>query len=289
WSDVTPVPQDDGPDPVCPIAYSSEYADAMSYFRAVSAKREYSTRALELTGTIIDMNPGHYTVWLYRKDIVFALDLDFQQELDFVESVANETPKCYQLWHHRQVIIEKLGDASQELAFIERVLNGDPKNFHAWSYRQWVIKTFNLWDGELAFVDQLLDSDIRNNSAWNQRYFALHYRPTPADNETLQREVDYAIKKIRLAPHNESAWNYLAGWVNVADGSRYVTKCSSFWHFAEQFGASQNDCLLVWMILSQRWRLKHPFQCLCWLLLWKASKNMPSWATISSDVRRRFG
>jgi protein farnesyltransferase/geranylgeranyltransferase type-1 subunit alpha len=37
--------------------------------------------------------------------------------------------------HHRQVIIEHMGDASKELAFIESALKEDPKNFHAWSYR----------------------------------------------------------------------------------------------------------------------------------------------------------
>ena len=35
----------------------------MDYFRAVSATGEKSERVLELTETIIRMNPAHYTVW----------------------------------------------------------------------------------------------------------------------------------------------------------------------------------------------------------------------------------
>jgi protein farnesyltransferase/geranylgeranyltransferase type-1 subunit alpha len=35
----------------------------MDHFRAVSASGEKSERALELTETIIRMNPAHYTIW----------------------------------------------------------------------------------------------------------------------------------------------------------------------------------------------------------------------------------
>jgi protein farnesyltransferase/geranylgeranyltransferase type-1 subunit alpha len=35
----------------------------MDHFRAISLAKEHSERALELTETIIRMNPAHYTVW----------------------------------------------------------------------------------------------------------------------------------------------------------------------------------------------------------------------------------
>jgi protein farnesyltransferase/geranylgeranyltransferase type-1 subunit alpha len=79
WADITPIPQDDGPDPLVPIMYSTECElprwhaavtllirldrDAMDHFRAISLAKEHSERALELTEAIIRMNPAHYTVW----------------------------------------------------------------------------------------------------------------------------------------------------------------------------------------------------------------------------------
>lgn len=81
WADVTPIPQDDGPNPLVPIAYSKECryptnslklftdqeskidSDAMDYFRAVTRTNEKSERVLTLIQDIIDMNPAHYTVW----------------------------------------------------------------------------------------------------------------------------------------------------------------------------------------------------------------------------------
>ena len=62
WSDVTPIPQDDGPNPVVPIAYREEFEETMDYFRAVYVADERSPRALQLTSEAIHMNPGNYTV-----------------------------------------------------------------------------------------------------------------------------------------------------------------------------------------------------------------------------------
>ncbi len=65
WEDVIPIPQDDGgPNPLAAIAYTEEYSEAMSYFRAIMGKDEKSDRVLGLTEHIIQMNPAHYTVWL---------------------------------------------------------------------------------------------------------------------------------------------------------------------------------------------------------------------------------
>lgn len=63
WEDVVPLPQDDGVQPLAQIAYTEEYAEAMSYLRAVMAKDEMSERVLKVTEDVIDMNPAHYTVW----------------------------------------------------------------------------------------------------------------------------------------------------------------------------------------------------------------------------------
>ena len=35
FKDVTPIPQDDGPNPVCSIDYANGFVEAMDYFRAI--------------------------------------------------------------------------------------------------------------------------------------------------------------------------------------------------------------------------------------------------------------
>ncbi|RGB31747.1 hypothetical protein C1646_626790 [Rhizophagus diaphanus] len=211
WSDIKPIPLDDGPDPLAPIAYDTEYSEAMGYFRAISQRDERSERALKLTERIIEYNPAHYTIWHYRQQILFSLNKNLHEELDFVKEQIESNPKNYQLWHHRQVLVEKIMDASCELPFINEILNDDAKNYHAWTYRQWIIRTFNLWENELDFVNKLLDKDVRNNSAWNQRYFTLFFNPTKPTEEFLTQEIEYVIEKIKMAPNNISPWNYIKG------------------------------------------------------------------------------
>jgi len=222
WQDVVPLPTDEGGDnPLAAIAYSEEYEETMSYLRALMASNEYSPRALELTEDLIDMNPAHYTVWLYRAQCLFAINADLQEELEWLNETALAHQKNYQIWHHRNLLIDKLGDecdVEAEREFVERMFERDAKNYHVWSYRQCLVKRFGLWDkGELDFTEKMLEQDIRNNSAWNHRWFVVNGReleggaPGVADPDIRSRETKFAMQAIAKTPQNQSPWNYLRG------------------------------------------------------------------------------
>ncbi|KAF7721305.1 hypothetical protein EC973_004947 [Apophysomyces ossiformis] len=224
WVDVTPIPQDDGPNPLVPIAYSRDYRDTMDYFRALIRTKEKSHRALELTADIIEMNPAHYTVWGYRQDILFSLNADLHKELDFIDSIASEQAKNYQVWHHRQVVVDKLGEYERELPFINRILEEDSKNYQAWSYRQWVVTRFGLYEREMEYTDDLLVIDMRNNSAWNYRYFI--FSSFPRTEEEIESEVEFTKRKTEMAPNNSSPWSYLEAVLKM--GNRPLKDVESF-------------------------------------------------------------
>ncbi|EGP85616.1 uncharacterized protein MYCGRDRAFT_73812 [Zymoseptoria tritici IPO323] len=224
WADLTPLPTDEGgPSPLAAIAYSEEYGTAMSYLRALMVLNEHSPRALTLTEHLISLNPAHYTVWLYRASILFALGSDLREELEWLSDIALSHQKNYQIWHHRNLIVDKLGSADGEGEFVERMFELDGKNYHVWSYRQWLVKRFGLWEGhgEMEFVERMLSKDGRNNSAWNHRWFVVNGREdegvagVKGDEEVRRTELRFAMDKIREIPGNQSAWSYLRGVVRV--------------------------------------------------------------------------
>ncbi|KAI3912006.1 hypothetical protein MKW98_010950 [Papaver atlanticum] len=214
WADVKPVPQDDGPNPVVPIAYKDDFREAMDYFRAVYLSDERTPRSLQLTAEVIELNAGNYTVWHFRRLILESLGADLREELEFIVRIAKSNSKNYQIWHHRRWVAEKLGTeaTSIELEFTKKILFPDAKNYHAWSHRQWVLQALGGWEGELDYCHQLLEDDIFNNSAWNQRYFVVTRSPVLGGLQAMRAsEVKYAVEAILTNPENESPWRYLRG------------------------------------------------------------------------------
>ncbi|KAI3979898.1 hypothetical protein MKX01_042552 [Papaver californicum] len=192
WADVKPVPQDDVPNPVVPIAYKDDFREAMDYFRAVYLFDERTPHVLYLS----------HSVLIYEK------------KLEFIEHIAKSNSKNYQIWHHRRWVAEKLGTEATaiELEFTKRILFPDAKNYHAWSHRQWVLQALGGWEDELNYWHQLLEDDIFNNSAWNQRYFVVTRSPALGGLQAMRAsEMKYTVEAILTNPENESPWRYLGG------------------------------------------------------------------------------
>ncbi|KAK4992611.1 CAAX geranylgeranyltransferase alpha subunit [Elasticomyces elasticus] len=245
WADIEPIQQaDQGPNPLAAIAYTDEYAEAMAYLRAVMARDEKSERVLRLTKDVIEMNPAHYTVWLYRAQVLFATHADLHKELEWLNETASQYQKNYQIWHHRQLIVSRLCPdpassaatrgppfpgagidvdslVAKEISFVASMFDKDAKNYHVWSYRQWLVRHFGLWDkGELEFTEASIEKDVRNNSAWNHRWYVVNGKEGSEgvkEEKVREREIAFTKRQICLAPQNQSPWNYLRGILRKAN------------------------------------------------------------------------
>lgn len=234
WQDVTPVPQDDGPESLVQIRYPPGFEEAHSYFRAIQQRNEFSERALRLSADVIEHNSANYTAWYYRRRCLAELKSDLDAELAFIDNWARDSPKNYQVWYHRRWLIAEIAtqlrangmeEAVREMALREleyhmdvMQVNDDFKNYNGWSHRQFVVQKFGLWDGELKFTEELLTLDIRNNSAWNHRFTVVRNTEFPLTDATRNREIDFTLQALRRCANNESAWNYLGAFLGEGEG-----------------------------------------------------------------------
>jgi protein farnesyltransferase/geranylgeranyltransferase type-1 subunit alpha len=245
FHDIDPIPQDDGPHPVCVIDYPESFQEIMGYLRAILKKDERSERAVELTSMALRFNPANYTTWWFRRQCLASLSVPpenmtsnytyfspsyIEHDLKLASQLGGPNPKNYQVWYHRRSLLEQsfsegsdLTPVEEELEYVASVLKEDAKNYHAWSHRQWILKTVNddkLWEDELVYSEYLILDDIRNNSAWNQRWFVVHRgSKLPCKVES---ELEYALEKGIMDAYNECPWRYLVAIVR--EQQRYLSK-----------------------------------------------------------------
>jgi len=152
------------------------------------AANELSERTLKVTEYIIAINPAHYTCWGFRLRALFQVAKTqplpgaqaepgepgepaakkgefvvgseeaelvwLKGEIEYLDKVAVQHEKNYQIWHHRQMVMDRIGEllgergkekgnpkvtemVKCEQAFTGRMFDLDSKNYHVWSYR-WV-------------------------------------------------------------------------------------------------------------------------------------------------------
>jgi len=216
WADVSPVLQHDADDAPARISYPAKYSETMSYFRAVWLSGETSSRAFDLTTEVLRLNLGHYTAWQHRRSCILALHRSVEEELAFTAALAEDSPKNYQLWHHRRWAIGQLPAADAvvlagEKEFTASLLRDEGKNYHAWSHRVWVLDRHRGWGGEDTFCQSLLAADVRNNSSWSHKYQAwLRMCSEVGDVQSAWLErVSFTMTAITATRLNEAAWNHL--------------------------------------------------------------------------------
>lgn len=233
YDDVAPLPiTASASGELCQILYTDEYKELMGIARAMLQSREYSERALHLTGLVIDTVPAFYTIWNYRFNIVKNLFGDsrdsLNEELDWLDEFTLSNPKNYQIWSYRQSILQIYPEPSfqRELPVLHLMLEDDTKNYHVWSYRKWCVMFFKDFSRELAFADDFISRDVYNNSAWSHRMFVL--KNTEATTALVNSEIKYAMSSIELAPQNVSPWNYLRGIYELFLNEKYDDEVISF-------------------------------------------------------------
>ena len=139
----------------------------------------------------------------------------------WLNRIALAHQKNYQIWHHRQMLLDRIDDPAGEIAFINRMLKGDAKNYHVWSYRQWLIRRFGLWtsiqdngrtDPEMQAPSDDDDSDDDEDAQPSTSSVRADVAPRSSELEETALFIDADVR-------NNSAWNHRFFLVNANPGS----------------------------------------------------------------------
>ena len=66
------------------IDFSSKFKLTFGLFQEALKRNEISERTLDLTKACIFLNPANYTVWYFRRIILFGLEKDLYEEISFI-------------------------------------------------------------------------------------------------------------------------------------------------------------------------------------------------------------
>lgn len=66
------------------IDFSKKFKHTFALFQEALKRNEISERTLNLTKACIFLNPANYTVWYFRRIILFELNKDLYEEISFI-------------------------------------------------------------------------------------------------------------------------------------------------------------------------------------------------------------
>ena len=66
------------------IDFSTKFMITFGLFQEALKRNEISDRTLNLTKACIFLNPANYTVWYFRRVILFELSKDLNEEINFI-------------------------------------------------------------------------------------------------------------------------------------------------------------------------------------------------------------
>ena len=82
--DLDQFQKDEGRKEVVNIDFSSKFKLTFGLFQEALKRNEISERTLNLTKACIFLNPANYTVWYFRRIILFQLGKDLNEEINFI-------------------------------------------------------------------------------------------------------------------------------------------------------------------------------------------------------------
>lgn len=232
WTDLIPVPQDDGHDALVRIYYTDKYNQASSLLRAVICAAgpagvdgiEQTERVVALTRTLVELNPGHVTAWHCR---LVALHKAGAKAIPkntwlipglFSDQTRNNTDE-----EAGSVFIE-------DYTWLDAITRRTAKNFQIWHYRQCLAPTNSMsffpelatayHTRERAAIKEALAVDVKNYHAW--AHFSWLLCAAAPENVgamfPVTDDLNYTRELLEKDVFNNSVWAFRYFLIASCDG-----------------------------------------------------------------------
>lgn len=224
-------------------------------------KKQYSLETVQLTTSILDINPEFNTVWNYRRDIISNVkdelsDEFWNNELKFTMVQLRKFPKVYWIWNHRVWILNNFPTQplviwKGELSIVNSLLELDSRNFHGWHYRRMVISKIegfsdkSLNEEEFDYVTHKINKNISNYSAWHQRVQLitdmLLKNQILDKKEFIKKEIEYVTNAMFTDAEDQSVWFYIL-WMLKAETIKELLNEQEYYNFIK--GLKENALMI---------------------------------------------
>ena len=216
---------------------AKKYANLCNIALLKYKSKDYSMENIELTSSLLRINPDFYSMWNYRRHMLIHHYQDkygLQQELstieegrlskldttsntsdsDIIKQIANtefdltkdaimKNPKSYCAWYHRQWIVQRFQYSTDgELSLCNKLLSIDGRNFHCWNYRSFIIADSKVGiNQELEFTSQKITENFSNYSAFHCRSHLIKHIIEEGENVSVNKDEK---EKIEYNKNNEN-------------------------------------------------------------------------------------
>lgn len=197
--------------------YTKEYVEAKRAYDLVAEarvqSRKYTSESLCAVKKYISVLPTDYSAWVLHREVVDFLvsngNYSLQEELEWIRPLARAHHKNYQIWHHFQILVEKMQHNILKDPEILSICEDEPKSIHFWGF---FVRAVNLHLYKaLAFTEQMIRRDVRNNSAFSARstvLIRLLRQPRSPLDVLLERERGF-LSEIAVLEKNPAFWAYV--------------------------------------------------------------------------------
>lgn len=255
-------------------------------FRALIKKGEKSKRTLELTELIIQMNPGHYSVWSvlpggpchhsllcettflmsdergfvrdrkYRADTLLELKTELVQELELLDAMVKQHLKSYQVWYGETPPPYRTNPADPVKTDFEKRFPFFTRRQH----RRTIVLALDDPSRELDFTARALSFDAKNYHTWAYRQFVLchFYSDAEMGSSPASRSSRTSSKEER-----DKVWSGELDYVEklIRDDIRNNSAWNQrfFVAFESQMGGAdvgEREIECVFSLVSVSWRVR---------------------------------